>query len=294
MHAPVSYLRQTKSWHSPSYFSEGEICLKICNLNEMKSRQERNLHHFQNQIKLQFSSINCQFKITLLLEQCFVRVNEPQRTHSFSVWRVELVGSSQLDVVAVYRTKALRGITVGLLVRRGTSQTIVLLLWPLHRCQLWDSRRSPTAIWLYSFHLLAIWQRHRRQVHFLGWCFGYGVSHEGRAGTPWTNVATLPPCTWAGAFLVSDSRLLQYGVAVTLAGHYYSWTTWSLVSEQVTADRLPDNSTVGYNGLSPRLATPLVTPFSSTSHYRLTSAELISSDQWCFRTFRPARGRDLS
>lgn len=191
MHAPISYLRQTTSRHSPSYFSEGEICLKICNLNEMKSRQERNLHHFQNQIKLQFSSINCQFKITLLLEQCFVRVNGPQRTHPFSVWRVELVSSSQLDVVAVYRTKALRGITVALLVRRGTSQTIVLLLWPLHRCQLWDYRRSPTAIWLYSFHLLAIWQRHRRQVHFLGWCFGYGVSHEGRAGTPWTNVATL-------------------------------------------------------------------------------------------------------
>lgn len=53
-----------------------------------------------------------------------------------------------------------------------------------------------------------------------GRCFGYGVSHEGRAGTPWTNVATLPPCTWAGALIVSDSRLLQYGVAVTLAGHY--------------------------------------------------------------------------
>ena len=85
MYAPISYLRQTTSRHSPSYFSEGEICLKICNLNEMKSRQERNLHHFQNQIKLQFSSINCQFKITLLLEQCFVRVNGPQRTHPFSV-----------------------------------------------------------------------------------------------------------------------------------------------------------------------------------------------------------------
>ena len=85
MHAPISYLRQTKSRHSPPYFSEGEICLKICNLNEMKSLQERNLQHFQNQIKLQFSSINCQFKITLLLEQCFVSVNGPQRTHHFSV-----------------------------------------------------------------------------------------------------------------------------------------------------------------------------------------------------------------
>ena len=30
------------------------------------------------------------------------------------------------------------------------------------------------------------------------------------------------PCTCAGALLVSDSRLFQYGVAVTLAGHYYS------------------------------------------------------------------------
>ena len=85
IHAPISYLRHTNSRHNPAYFSEGEICLKICNLNKMKSRQERNLQHFQNQIKLQFSSINCQFKITLRLEQCFVRVNGPQRTHPFSV-----------------------------------------------------------------------------------------------------------------------------------------------------------------------------------------------------------------
>ena len=52
----------------------------------------------------------------------------------------------------------------------------------------------------------------------------------------------------------------------TLLTDYFSWTTWSLVSEQVTADRLPDNSTVGYKGWS-RLATPLVTPCSSKSHY---------------------------
>ena len=83
--APISYLRHSKSRHSPPYFSEGEICLKICNLNEMKSHQEWNLQHFQYQIKLQFSSINCQFKIILRLEQCFVRVNGPQRTHPFSV-----------------------------------------------------------------------------------------------------------------------------------------------------------------------------------------------------------------
>ena len=85
MHAPISYLRQTTSRRSPSYFSEGEICLKICNLNEMKSPQERNLQHFQYKITLHFSSINCQFKISLRLEQCFVRVNGPQRTHPFSV-----------------------------------------------------------------------------------------------------------------------------------------------------------------------------------------------------------------
>ena len=83
--APISYLRHTKSRRSPPYFSEGEICLKKCNLNEMKSPQERNLQYFQYKITLHFSSINCQFKISLRLEQCFVRVNGPQRTHPFSV-----------------------------------------------------------------------------------------------------------------------------------------------------------------------------------------------------------------
>lgn len=218
MHAPISYLRQTTSRHSPSYFSEGEICLKICNLNEMKSRQERNLHHFQNQIKLQFSSINCQFKITLLLEQCkraatdasllglkggtcgFIAAGRGcclshKSSEGYNCWTAR----STRDVPD-HSTAPLTTPSVSTL-RFSTIPNGHLTLFLSSACNMTMSPTAGAFPWL-VFWVRSLSRRARR------------YSLDQRRHTA--------PCTCAGALLVSDSRLFQYGVAVTLAGHYYS------------------------------------------------------------------------